>query len=67
MSWDKVLTKGLPIAVKVLREVFEGIADGKNNEEIRARVADPSVILDEELDQLRDDEQDLLDFVRTGR
>lgn len=67
MNWEKLLTKGLPIAVKVLREVFEGIADGKSNEEIRERVASPEVILDESLDQLRDDEEDLLDFVRTGK
>jgi hypothetical protein len=67
MSWDKILSKGLPIAIKVLREVFQGMADGASNEEIRQRVAKPDVILDEELDQLRDDEDDLLDFVKTGR
>ncbi len=67
MNWEKLLTKGLPIAIKVLRSVFEGIADGKSNDEIRERAASPEVILDESLDQLRDDEDDLLDFVRTGR
>ena len=67
MNWEKLITKGLPIALKVIREVFDGIAQGRDNEEIRQRVADPSLILDEELDELRDAEDDLTDFIRTGR
>lgn len=67
LSWEKLLTKGLPIAVKVLREVLQGLADGSSNEEIRQRASSPDVILDEELDQLRDDEEDLLEFIRTGK
>lgn len=66
-KWEQILTQGMPLALRVLREVFGGLAEGADNEEIRKRVASPDVILDEELDQLRDDEEDLLDFVRTGR
>jgi hypothetical protein len=66
-NWEKILTKGLPIAVRVLREVIQGLADGNSNEEIRQRASNPGVILDEELDQLRDDEDDLLNFIKTGK
>lgn len=67
MSWEKVLTKGFPIAVRVLREVVAALADGADNDEVRRRVAKPGVILDEALDQLRDDEDDLMDYIRSGR
>jgi hypothetical protein len=67
VNWELLLTKGLPIALKVLREVIDGISKGRTNAEIRQRVSEPDVILDDALDQLRDDEDDLLEFVRTGR
>lgn len=65
MNWQ-LLEKGLPIAVRVLREVFAGLADGASNEEIRKRAASPDVILDDELDQLRDAEGDLDDYIKNG-
>lgn len=67
MNWEALLTKGLPIAINVLREVFRAVVDGADNDEIRRRAAAPDVILDEQLDALRDDEQDLLDYIKTGR
>lgn len=66
MDWDKLL-KVLPIALNVAREVLNGLERGASNEEIRKRAADPSVLLDAELDKLRGDREDLKDFVRTGK
>jgi hypothetical protein len=66
MNWD-LLFKTLPMVVKVLREIIEGQKRGATNQEIRDRIASPDVILDEEMDALRDAEDDLGDFVRTGR
>ncbi len=66
MNWE-LLTKGFPLAIRMLRAIFEALADGADNDEVRRRAARPDVILDDALDQLRDDEDDLLNFVRTGR
>jgi hypothetical protein len=65
MNWD-LLFKALPLVGKILREIIEGQKRGATNQEIRDRIASPDVILDEEMDELRDAEADLDDFVRTG-
>ena len=65
MNWD-LLFKALPLVGKILREIIEGQKRGATNQEIRDRIASPDVILDEEMDKLRDAEDDLDDFVRTG-
>lgn len=66
MNWA-LLTKALPTAIKVVRAIIEGFRDGASNEEIRQRVADPDLILDRELDELRAAQDDLEDYIRTGR
>ena len=65
MNWP-LLLKLLPTAVKVLKEMVEGFKRGATNQEIRDRIASPDVILDDEMDELRDAEDDLDEFVRTG-
>lgn len=65
MNWD-LLFKALPLVGKILREIIEGQKRGATNQEIRDRIASPDVILDEEMDELRDAEDDLKDFVRNG-
>lgn len=65
MNWA-LLLKLLPTAVKVLRELVEGFKRGATNQEIRDRIASPEVILDSEIDELRNAEDDLKDFIRTG-
>lgn len=71
MNWA-LLAKVLPIALKIAREIIEAIAENRGDKKairkrIAQRVADPDVLLDEEIDQLDEDEDDLLDYVRTGR
>jgi hypothetical protein len=66
ISWTQ-LFKAVPTALKVIREIIEAARSGASNEEIRARIASPDVILDEELDELRAAKDDLDEFIRTGR
>lgn len=65
MNWE-LLRKILPIAFKAAKEIYDGLKSGASNEEIRQRVASPSVILDDELDDLRSAEDDLEDYIKTG-
>ena len=65
MNWA-LLGKMLPTAVKVMKEIVDGFKNGRSNQEIRDRIASSDLILDEELDDLRDAETDLEDFIRTG-
>lgn len=64
MNWKKLLERAVPIAMDVATEIVDGIMNGATDEEIRERVAAPGGILDKSLKQLRDDEEDLLDFAR---
>lgn len=66
MNWA-LLAKALPTAIKIVRAMIEGLRDGASNEEIRKRIADPGLILDHELDDLRAAQDDLDDYIRTGR
>lgn len=65
MNWQ-LLEKMGPIVFRIVKTIYEGLRDKVDDEEIRRRVADPSVILSEELDALRAAEDDLEDYIRTG-
>jgi len=63
--WAKIIETG-PLVMRVLKEIFEGVSRGASNEEIRQRIASKDVLLDEELDKLRDAKDDLRSFIETG-
>lgn len=62
----KKLVEFIPLVVRVVGAIAEGISKGETDEEIRRRVADPSVILADDLAKLRQSKDDLDDFVRNG-
>lgn len=66
MNWT-LLEKLLPIALRTAKAIFDGVRNGEDNEEIRRRVTSSDVILDEDLDALRESEDDLEEYIRTGR
>ena len=66
MNWA-ILERMAPILMRVGREIYEALKDGADDEEIRLRVASPKVILKDELARLREAEDDLENFIRTGK
>ena len=65
MNW-KLLEKLIPMGVRIIREIADGITNKRSPEEIRQRVASPDVILDDEIEELRDAEDDLRRFIDQG-
>lgn len=61
------IKRALSIASKVALEIIEGLRHKESNAQIRARLASRDLILDDELDELRAAQDDLADYVRTGR
>ena len=62
----KKLVEFVPLVVRVVAAIVDGISKGETDEEIRRRVADPSVILAADLAKLREAKDDLADFVENG-
>jgi len=62
----KKLIEYTPLVIRILQAVFEGVRKNESDEEIRARVADPSVILADDLAKLRAAKDDIDDFIAGG-
>lgn len=56
----------VPLIVRILQAIFDGVRSNESDEEIRARVANPDVILAEDLAKLRRAKGDLDDYIARG-